>query len=147
MSDASTAKTPWHLWAVGIVGLLWSGFGAYDYFMSNTRGEPYFREMGMTDAQIAYFNSYPAWMTAVWAIGVWGGVLGAVLLLLRSKRAFEVFVASLVAFVFSLIYAYGIHPMPGGEEASMMGIQAAIFIACVFFVWYARRARKSGLLR
>jgi hypothetical protein len=37
----------------------------------------------------------PAWMTGVWAIGVWGALAGSVLLLLRSKWAVHVFAASL----------------------------------------------------
>lgn len=85
-------------------------------------------------------------MTAVWAIGVWGGVLGAILLLVRSKWAVEVFIASFAAFVLSLVYAYFIAPVPdvGGM---MMIMQAVIFAGCVFFIWYAMRARKQGLLR
>jgi hypothetical protein len=31
-----TVKTPWHLWAVGAVSLLWNGLGGYDYTMSMT---------------------------------------------------------------------------------------------------------------
>jgi len=26
-------RTPWHVWLVGIVALLWSSFGAMDYLM------------------------------------------------------------------------------------------------------------------
>ena len=33
--DAS-AKAPVHLWVVGLLSLVWNGFGAYDYFMSKT---------------------------------------------------------------------------------------------------------------
>lgn len=146
MNAAAQAKTPWHLWAVGILGVLWNGFGCFDYFMTMTKGDDYMRGAGMTDAQIAHFNSMPGWMTAVWAIGVWGGVLGSLLLLWRSKWAFEVFVASLIAFVASLIYAYAVSPMPD-EGGSMIAIQGVILAGCLFFVWYARRARKSGLLR
>ena len=141
------ARTPWHLWAVVVIGVLWNGFGAYDYVMSHTAGEPYFRSMGMTDAQIAYYNAMPAWMTGVWAIGVWGSVAGTILLALRSRWAFQVFVASLTGPVVSLIYTYGM--TNGAEMGGQTGMimNAVILAACLFFVWYSRLMAKRGVLR
>ncbi|MFZ4122485.1 MAG: hypothetical protein ACOYKM_12565 [Caulobacterales bacterium] len=100
----------------------------------------------MTDAQIAHYFTMPGWMTAVWAIGVWGALLGSVLLLARSKWAFEVFVASLCAFVVSLIYAYVIAPIPGAGT-SMIVMNSVILLGCLFFAWYAFSQRKAGVLR
>jgi len=139
-------KTPWHLWVVGVLGLLWNSYGGFDFTMSLTRGDAYYREVGMTDAQIAHMATYPAWMILVWAIGVWGALLGAVLLLARSKWAVEVFAASLAGFLMSLVYAYVISPMPDSGNA-MAIMQGVILAGCVFFVWYAVRARKAGHLR
>ena len=36
-----TKSTPWHLWVVGVVSLLWNAFGGYDFIMSATQGETY----------------------------------------------------------------------------------------------------------
>jgi hypothetical protein len=146
MTGASPSRAPWHLWAAGIGGLLWNAYGGFDYFMSKTQGETYFRKVGMTDAQIAHYFTMPGWMTAVWAIGVWGALLGSVLLLARSKWAFEVFVASLCAFVVSLIYAYVIAPIPGAGT-SMIVMNSVILLGCLFFAWYAFSQRKAGVLR
>jgi hypothetical protein len=139
--------TPWHLWAVGILGVLWNGFGAYDYFMTKTSGEAYMSSLGMTEAQIAYTNAMPAWMTAIWAIGVWGALAGSLLLLMRSKWAVLVFVLSLAAYVMSLLYNYAL-----SDGAEIMGgdlwiMQAIILAGCVFFAWYAWFARQRGWLR
>jgi len=146
VSNAAVQKTPWHLWAVGVVAILWNSYGCYDYFMSKTVGEAYFRQVGMTEAQIAHYLSSPAWMTAVWAIGVWGALLGGILLLLRSKWAVETFLASLIAYVVSLVYAYLIAPAPDMGQ-SMIVMQAVILVGCVFFYWYANAQRKAGRLR
>ena len=107
MTDTVRARTPWHLWAVGLLAMAWNAFGAMDYTMTKLNGEAWLRQMQMTDAQIAYTLAMPAWMSAAWAIGVWGGVLGGLLLLLRSRLAVPVFAASLVAYVASLVYTYG----------------------------------------
>ena len=86
-----TVKTPWHLWAVGAVALLWNGYGGYDYVMTQTNNAAYLAQF--TAEQRAYFDNFPMWMEAVWAIGVWGAVLGSVLLLLRSNWALQAFLA------------------------------------------------------
>ncbi|HEX8568849.1 MAG TPA: hypothetical protein VF699_02855 [Caulobacteraceae bacterium] len=139
-------RRPWHLWVVGVVAVLWNGFGAYDYTMTNLQGDPYLRSMGITDAQLAYFHEMPAWMTAVWAIGVWGAVLGSVLLLVRRRWALPAFAVSLLAVVMSLIYAFFLSR--GGE---LMGehapMQFVVLGGAVFFAWYAWWMTKRGVLR
>jgi hypothetical protein len=146
MTAATQSKTPWHLWAVGALGILWNGYGAFDYTMSNLKGEEYLKSVGMTAEQIAHFVAMPSWMTALWAIGVWGGVLGSILVLMRNKLAVPVFIASLVAFVGSVIYSVIIEPAPHSGPG-MLAMHAVIFAGCVFFVWYSMRAKKQGLLR
>jgi len=100
MSDTVNARTtPWHLWVVGAVALLWNGYGGYDYLMSHLQGAAFYEQVGMSDAQIAYMAAYPAWMHAVWALGVWGAVAGSVLLLLRSRFAVHAFILSLLGII------------------------------------------------
>ena len=83
----------------------------------------------MTDAQIAYFHSYPVWMTADWAIGVWSSVVGSVLLLLRSRYAFPAFVLSLLAIIVSLVYQYVLSPPAEGVASMTIIMQCAITVA------------------
>lgn len=139
-------KTPWHLWAVGVAGLLWNSFGAWDYTMTKIRGDAHLRDFGMTQAQIDYFHAMPGWMTAVWAIGVWGAIAGTVLLLIRSRFSLHVYVASFAAFLLSLVYTYllsnGVEVM--GSNWLMSVVIAA---ACAFFIWYAWVMTKRGVLR
>ena len=139
-----TTATPWHLWAVGVLALLWNGFGGYDYVMTQTNNAAYLAQF--TPEQRAYFDSFPMWMEAIWAIGVWGGVLGSVLLLLRSKWAFHAFLASLVAFAVSVVYGQ----TSGG--AAVMGTTGVVFSAVIFllglgFVMYSRMMTRKGVLR
>lgn len=147
MDTAShNARTPVHLWIVGVLALLWNGFGGFDYAMSKLKGDAYFRDMGMTQAQIDFANAFPLWMTIVWAIGVWGGLLGAILLLLRQKSAAPVFLISLGAFLVSLIYTY---LLSNGAEVMGSGtyMQLVVLAACLFFAWYSNAMARRGVLR
>lgn len=140
-------RTPWHFWVVAVLALLWNGFGAYDYLMTNTEGDAYMRSMGMTDAQIAYIHAMPAWMTGAWAVGVWGATLGSVLLLLRSRWAFHAFVVSLLGLLATLLYTHLLSN--GGELMGTQGLatNAVITAAIVFFIWYSRLMTRRGVLR
>ena len=146
MSGGQTVRTPWHLWVVGVFALLWNSFGCFDYTMTQTRGDAYLTSMGMTEAQMAYFNAMPAWTHGAWAIGVWGGALGAIMLLLRRKWATPVFVVSFLGWLAGAVYAFG---MSNGLEAMgpMWPMQIVIGGACVFFIWYVWMMEKKGVLR
>ena len=146
-ADAPRAGAPWHYWLVAVGAVLWNSFGAYDYTMSQLKGDAYYHQMGATDAQIAFMHGYPAWMVAVWAIGVWGAALGSLLLLVRSRHAVPAFGASLAAFLVSLVYTYALSD--GGKIMGQKGtiMEAMILVGCLFFVWYARLMAKRGVLR
>ena len=146
MTD-TTIKTPWHLWLVGVIALLFNAIGAFDYVMSLTQGASYMASAGMTPEQIAHFQAMPVWMIAVWTIGVWGAVLASLLLLLRNRLAFPAFAVSLAAFLVSLVYIYVLSN--GGEIMGQeMAITWAVITALlIFFMWYAWWMTKRGVLR
>ena len=62
------ANTPWHLWLVGIVAVLWNGLGATDYTMTQLGNRAWYTSMGLsesqTDATLAFMESAPMWSHA-----------------------------------------------------------------------------------
>ena len=141
-------KTPWHLWLVGGIAILFNSIGAFDYVMSMAQGRGhYMASAGMTPAQIAHYEEMPVWMTAVWTIGVWSAMLASVLMLLRKKLAVPVFALSLAAFLLSLVYSYVLTD-GGAILGRPMAITSAVIAAMLlFFVWYSWRETKRGVLR
>lgn len=144
--ETTSTRTPWHLWVVGIIGLLWNAGGAFDYVMTQTRNADYMQNF--TEAQLEYFYSFPAWADATWAIAVWGGVLGCVLLLLRSRWSVYVFAASFVCMLINMIYMYAINnglEIMGGPGVAVFSFM--IFAAALFLLLYARAMAKRGVLK
>ena len=146
MTD-TTIKTPWHLWLVGVIAVLFNAIGAFDHVMSMTQGASYMASAGMTPAQIAHYQEMPLWMMVVWAVGVWGAMLGSVLILLRRKLAFPVFTVSLAAFLVSLIYTYVL--TDGGEiMGGQMTITSVVITALLlFFMSYSWLMPKRSVPR
>lgn len=145
---STTAKTPWHLWAVGVVSLLWNAFGAYDFINTTTRGEAYMSDMGFDQAMIDYFTTMPNWMYVPWTLGVWGALIGSVLLLLRKRFAVEAFGLSLIGAVVSLVYGLVVAPPPLAPEMAAMKLMPFVIVLIALLLFgYARAMRKRGVLR
>lgn len=142
--DIGRPATPWHFWLVSLLALLWNSFGAYDYTMSHLQGEAYYRQVGMSEAVIAAMARFPAWMHAVWAVGVWGSVVGTLLLLSRSRWAFHAFAVSSLGAIGSLAYNL---TNPALSAAMSPVMPAVIVVICLAFVWYAKMMTKRGVLR
>ena len=140
-------RTPWHLWAVGVVSLLWNAAGAYDYLMTQLGNEAYLSMLN--EAQRAMLEARPAWFGGVWALGVWGSVAGSVLILLRSRWAVAAFALSFIGLILSAVWSYG---LSDPSAAEVMGTFAAVFSVVVAMVivalWlYARSMVLRGVLR
>lgn len=138
----ATSRAPWHLWAVGIITLLWNAVGAMSYTMTQL-GQ--LASLGMTPDQIAYFDTFPAWADAVWAIGVWFCLLGSILLLMRSRHAVTAFAISVIGLVGTTYFSYAVSVIPEGLQSIPLDI--AIWAITLGSLWYAIRQRAAGVLR
>ena len=146
MATTAPARTPAHLWIVGILALLWNAFGCYDYLMTNLENQAYLSQF--TADQLAYFDSLPAWLTAFWAIGVWGGLAGAILLLVRSRYSVWAFALSFVGAVVGIGYQLFVAKMPASMKEGAMGIIPwVVILIAAFLLWYSWSMEKKGIVR
>jgi len=134
------------LWVVGVLSVLWNAMGALDYVMTQTRNEQYMSRF--TTEQLDYFYSMPSWVIACWALAVWGGVLGSLLLLLRKRLAVWVFFVSLLTMIATSVYNYllsdGLQVM---NDPFALWFSAAIFVIAVVLFFYAGTMNQRGILR
>ena len=131
-------------WAVAAMSLLWNGFGAYDYVMTNIRDHAYLAQVPVE--AIDYFDEMPVWALAAWTLGVWGAVAGSLLLLLRSRWAVLAFAASLLGLAASTA-----HQVIGGLPAPMktppmIAMTLVIWGGALFFAWYSVRMSRARVL-
>jgi FtsH-binding integral membrane protein len=146
MQQAVSARTPAHLWIVGILALLWNCFGCLDYTMTNLKNQAWLAQM--TADQRAFMDSLPSWLTAFWALGVWGGLVGSILLLMRNRYAVWAYAISCVGAVVGLGYQIAIAKMPASMKAGAMGLLPwGIILITIILLWYAMNAQKKGVLR
>ena len=96
--------------------------------------------------QIEYFDSFPAWADACWALGVWGALLGSLALLLRKAWAVPLFGISLLGLAGTTVFSYLL-----SSGAELMGEGAPIFtgviwVIALFLFFYSKAMAKRRVL-
>jgi len=145
------SRTPTHLWIVGVLSLIWSAFGCYDYLMTRMRNTDYLKSM-MPDvdpqAMLAWVDSFPIYAQIGWGLGVWMGLLGSVLLLLRNRWAVWAMGLSLIGAILGLGYQIlAAPPLAGMDDMMAKVMPAVIILVAVGLFVYARAQEKKGVLR
>ena len=87
-------RTPWHVWVVGALALLWNGSGAYTIVMAQAG-----RLTDVSADEAAYYAAQDLWMVIATDVSLVAGIAAAVALLLRSRTAVWLFAVSLAAIV------------------------------------------------
>lgn len=144
MASSPYAPQPlkgWY-WAGAIAVLLFMGIGVAGYLMTVTADRA-----SLPADQQAMLAAQPTWMIACYAIAVWSGLPGAVLLLLRRKWAVPVLLVSLIGAVGTFL-PYLVVPSVRELASEGDGAAAIIVIAlCWTSYWFARHSQRRGWLR
>lgn len=130
-------------WVVGVIALLFEGFGVFQYWISVTNIEA--AVASMPPEQAAYYMELPAWRTALFAIGVFSGLAAAILFLMKKKWAVPLFAIGPIVYAIGWLGSF----FDGGFAilGTSLIIEGVIFLAIlIFFWWFARKQRAKGVL-
>ncbi|MDH3577366.1 MAG: hypothetical protein OEO71_06055 [Gammaproteobacteria bacterium] len=133
MSEKTIVSVHWRFWVIGAVGLIFNLLGCIN-FLSQMSAETV---ASMPEIYRTIAESRPAWGTAAFALAVFGGLLGCLLLLLRKSVALYVFVASVVGAIAAQIPFVGMADFP---VEAWVGWLSQVAVG-VFLVWYSRLAK------
>lgn len=142
MTDSRMSPTPSWFTIAAIAVLLWELIGCAMYMMQ-VSVDPALLPVD----ERAVWEAAPAWMTAAYGVAVWGGLVGAILLLMRRKPAAPVL---LVSFIAVLVQFSALLLVPRLRElltSDMLFLPFVITVIC-FLIWrFAHTARVNGWLR
>lgn len=93
-------NTNWVFWLVVLMGLLWHAGGIMNYLMQ-TKPD---LVASLPETHRAIIVGRPAWATGGFAVGVFVGLLGCVMLLLRKGIAGLFFMVSLMGIFVTMIH-------------------------------------------
>jgi putative Mn2+ efflux pump MntP len=125
-----------------IASLLFMILGCAAYIMHVT-ADP----AQMPPDQRAAYEALPVWVTAAFAISVWGGAAGTLLLVLRKKLAEPLLLVSLAAV---LVWLAGMMLTAGVRDSMSTNdwIVPIVIVALTWTIfWFARHSRQREWLR
>lgn len=144
MTTSSEKPATW-FWVVSGIAFFWNLLGVMAYIQQVTMSPE--AMSALPDAERALYQSVPSWATGAFAIAVWGGALGSLLLLLKKKLAAPVLILSFVGiavqmyhslFIANSIEVYG----PGGMIMPIM-----VVVIGAGLIWLSRKATVLGWIK
>lgn len=129
-------------WVISVIALLWNAMGVNAYlqqaFMTDS-----FKAM-YNEEQLKMIAEAPSWATGAFAIAVFGGVLGCILLLMRKQLAKTVFIISLIGILVQMYYNFFVIDSIAVYGPGAMAMPIMVILFAVFLIWYANFCTKKN---
>ena len=138
MNDINKNNVHWSFWLICIFMLLWNITGCINFIVQmNPEMISSYREN-----EQAIIQGRPMWATVAFAIAIFGGALGCLLLMLKKSVAFYIFIASLLGLVVVTAHTLGIGIDFGTGE--IIGIIFMPVAVAAFLIWYSKYAERKS---
>ena len=128
-------------WVVCIVAFLWNIMGVMEYLNTAYMTEEALALLPLNEQD--FYTNTPALITAAFAIAVFAGSLGCLILLLRKKLAIYVLILSMIAVLVQFGYILFIQDFMEVTGTRII-MPILIIVVAVFLVWYAKNAEKNN---
>jgi hypothetical protein len=131
----------WFL-AAAIASLLFMGLGCVSFLM-HVLANP----STMPLDQLAAFEAEPVWVTAAYAVAVWVGLAGAILLVMKRRLAEWALLVSLAAVLIWFAGLLLVTPLRDAMSANDLLVAIVVTALTWTVYWFARHSRQRGWLR
>ncbi len=135
MNEKTAGSAHWSFWVIGVGALVWHVLGSVNFAMQMNPS----MVVEMPEAFRAVIESRPVWATAAFAVAVFGGVIGCILLLLKKSASTYLFVASLIGVLVQVIPFVGV---PNVQLSIWIGSLMS-FVVAGFLIWYSMHATRK----
>lgn len=137
MGNVIGAKVPGWFRLLSLLGLLWNGYGVYMYLLT----------VGMIKAaQPAPAPAMPAWVTGAFAVAVFAGLLGSLLMVTGSRRACPLLVLSFLAVATQTAWIAFLSNIRAVEGMKALIMPAGIVLVALLLMLVAARGAEKGWL-
>jgi len=132
------------LMPIAIFAFIWNALGVMAYLA----------QVYMTDDALALlpteqqelYQNVPTWVTAAFAIAVFAGALGSLLLILKKKLATAILTISLIGVMLQMVYNFFLSNTMEVYGPGSMIMPVMVLIIAFFLVWYSKKATVNGWL-
>lgn len=143
--ENTTVALPKWFWIVGGIALLWNVMGMMAYFAQVMMSDEAMAKLPAEQQEL--FRNMPMWVTVCFTIAVFTGVIASVLLLMRKKWAFPVYIISMLAIAGQMSYMFFLSntvEVMGGYAAMVLPV--LILVIAIALVPYSKFCVDKGWL-
>jgi len=138
MTNENSGSVHWSFWAISGFALLWNIGGSLNFFMQMNPEAI----TSLPETHRAIIEGRPLWATAGFGVAVFGGALGALLLLLRKPAALLLFKTALIGAAITMVHTIRIAASPVNFSAVEIFVMIIMPLAvAAFLVWYAKKPK------
>lgn len=125
-------------WLISSLALIWNLIGVFNYLTQAFMTDEILASLPQ-DQQLMY-QEVPAWVTAAFAVAVFSGTIGAVLMLLKKKIATTFFILSFIGIISQM--SYGLLINENTDSYGPMGLLMPFMIISIggYLIWYSKKA-------
>ncbi len=139
MNDENVSGVHWSFWVIGAVALIYNVAGIIN-FSTQMNADTV---AAMPELYRSIIEDRPAWATGAFAVAVFGGALGGLLLLLRKSTAYYVFITSLLGAIVTMMHTLGMAGSGVGPAQFLIGNLVQLLVT-VLLIWYSKWAEGKG---
>lgn len=144
MRNQSIQVPTWY-WVAAVIFLLWNLMGLVSFLSLTIMKDQMMEALPLAEQEL--YNSFPFWTYIVFAIAVFGGIIGCIGLLMRKKWAKVAFIISLVGIVPQMTYNIFFSNTMAVKGITALIMPIMIVVVGFFLVWYADSITKRGWLK
>ncbi|HEY3516929.1 MAG TPA: hypothetical protein VGL98_07760 [Gammaproteobacteria bacterium] len=141
-TEDANRNSPWHLWTVGILALLWNGSGAVTIMLAQGG-----RLANISPDEAAYYAAQPTWFVIATDIALVSAAAAGVALLRRSRAAVWLFGLSLALILFNNAYELIAGTSRMLASRSALVLTSVIAVIAILQVVYARAMSRRAVLK
>lgn len=142
MNEDTTTRPPKMFYGISGAALIWNLLGVWAYIAQVTMSQEALA--ALPDAERALYENMPAWATGAFAVAVFAGAIGSLLLLLRKALALPVLIVSMAGVLIQMVHNFLL-----SDALEVMGPASAIgpvivVIIGAYLIWFANDAKGKG---
>lgn len=138
----ASARRPTSFWVIAVAALLWNLLGLAMWYLQVSMTPEAIAALPADQRQL--YENAPPWVNAAFGVAVFGGVFGALALLLKKRWAVALFAVSLLGLLVQLVSVFALTPALAVLGPSALAMPVVLVLIAVFLLWYARRAAARG---
>ena len=125
-------KPHFSFWIVVVASLIWNLAGCMNYIMQTNPASV----AQMPEVYQVIINGRPAWATGAFAVAVFGGAVGSILMLLRRQVAVYLFVLSMLGIIGTALFT--------AMVSGVVPVMVLTLLIGAALLWYSTIARRAG---